>query len=244
MAADSDDDDDDYGDPLMLTNRLAAAGGTAAAHASSDNSEVIPIGPGGVDADGAPILSQLAMLPISTARVPLATNGALPTTNGIAPALAESSSAVSLPAGKSGDIDIDDDDVLRDRHYAPEDDFADWNFSVKFFRFIRVPPSRSGTPTPLSSSLAAAVTGGGSGLGGDASEGEEENRPSKPVPRASSRGGRRGGGAARGRKPRGGGGGGGARKRPAGYSSGDSDEDSPVERARPAKGRFFTLSWE
>jgi hypothetical protein len=152
----------------------------------------------------------------------------------------------------SGDVnnDIDEDDVLLDRQYAPEDDFVDWNFSVKFFRFIRAPPSRPDSPVPAAvngtaAATTAAVQGGRRASNTRqvmaSSEAESNSSKSSALPAAA---GRRGGGGAapRGRQARGGGGGGGSgKRRAAGYSSGESEEDSSVERPSKAKGQLLPI---
>jgi hypothetical protein len=152
----------------------------------------------------------------------------------------------------SGDVnnDIDEDDVLLDRQYAPEDDFVDWNFSVKFFRFIRAPPSRPDSPVPAAvngtaAATTAAVQGGRRASNTrqvmESSEAESNSSKSSALPAAA---GRRGGGGAapRGRQARGGGGGGGSgKRRAAGYSSGESEEDSSVERPSKAKGQLLPI---
>jgi len=75
-----------------------------------------------VDADGAPILSQLSQLPIAS-RVPPSTQGTVPMVNGTSKSKADS-------------------DFISDHEIAPEDDFVDLNFSIKFFQFIRAAPEK------------------------------------------------------------------------------------------------------
>ncbi len=240
MPADS---DDDYDDPLSVVGSgglsTVAANVTVVAAATISASPLRPQ----VDADGAPILSQLALLPIVSPRAP-SMNG-----SGTASTLLDPLTGV---VKVSGDVnnDIDEDDVLLDRHYAPEDDFVDWNFSVKFFRFIRAPPSRPDSPVAAAvngtaATTTAAVQGGRRASNTrqvmESSEADSNSSKSSALP-AAARGGRGGGGAApRGKQARGGGGGGRGKRRAAGYSSGDSDEDSSVERPSKAKGQLLPL---
>lgn len=254
VPADSDDDYDD--DSLLVTGSRQPAPAVAASSVTSSSAaaddDIIPVGPS-VDADGAPILSQLAMLPIVTPRNPSSPNiPPVVVANGstsVASAVEVSGLSTTGATNAVGDV-IDDDDVLLERHYSAEDDYVDWNFSVKFFRFIRCPPSRPATPPvqPFNGAAAAVLTGQYGSSGGqlqslvDTTGGEQEDSRSKepaPLPAVrGSRGGSRGGGggAARARKPRGGA----ARKRAAGSSSEDSD-DSPVERPSKARGEAGIL---
>jgi hypothetical protein len=232
------DSDDDYDDPLSVVGgglSSVAANVTVAAAATISASPLRPQ----VDADGAPILSQLALLPIVSPRAP-SMNG-----SGATSTLLDPLTGVVKVSG-DGNNDIDEDDVLLDRQYAPEDDFVDWNFSVKFFRFIRAPPSRPDSPVPAAvngtaAATTAAVQGGRRASNTrqvmESSEAESNSSKSSAIP-AAGRGGRGGGGGAapRGRQPRGGGGGGRGKRRAAGYSSGESDEDSSAERPSKAKG--------
>ena len=113
----SDDSEDDYGDPLSL-----ATPSTVPAAAAGLDPDIIPIMPEEVDADGAPILSQLAALPI-------------------APRPGSQPTAVTVNGTKpSAPKPARDEDFISDSELMPEDDFVDWNFSVKFFNFIRTPP--------------------------------------------------------------------------------------------------------
>ena len=237
MPADS---DDDYDDPLSVVGSglSAVAANVTVAAATVSASPLRPQ----VDADGAPILSQLALLPIVSPRAP-SMNGSGPST-----LLDPLTGVVKV----SGDVnnDIDEDDVLLDRQYAPEDDFVDWNFSVKFFRFIRAPPSRPDSPVSaaVNGTATAAVQGGRRASNTrqvmESSEAESNSSKSSALPAAAGRGGRGVGGAApRGRQPRGGGGGGRGKRRAAGYSSGESDEDSSVERPSKAKGQLLPCSF-
>jgi len=121
----SDDSEDDE-DPLSLRPPPAAAAGA--------DPDIIPIIPDAVDADGAPILSQLAALPIA----PL---------NSKAPSVAVVNGGPAKPAAPKA---ARDEDFLSDGELMPEDDFMDWNMSVKFFNFIRIPPVTTALkPTPV-----------------------------------------------------------------------------------------------
>jgi hypothetical protein len=235
------DSDDDYDDPLSVVGSglSAVAANVTVAAATVSASPLRPQ----VDADGAPILSQLALLPIVSPRAP-SMNGSGPST-----LLDPLTGVVKV----SGDVnnDIDEDDVLLDRQYAPEDDFVDWNFSVKFFRFIRAPPSRPDSPVPAAvngtaAATTAAVQGGRRASNTrqvmESSEAESNSSVSQSSvrPAAAGRGGR-GGAAPRGKQARGGGGGCRGKRRAAGYSSGESDEDSSVERPSKAKGQLLPL---
>ncbi len=238
MPADS---DDDYDDPLSVVGggglSTVAANVTVAAAATISATPLRPQ----VDADGAPILSQLALLPIVSPRAP-SLNG-----SGVASTLLDPLTGV---VKVSGDVnnDIDEDDVLLDRQYAPEDDFVDWNFSVKFFRFIRAPPSRPDSPVSAAvngTAATAAVQGGRRASNTkqvmESSEAESNSSKSSALP-AAGRGGRGGGGAVpRGKQARGGGGGGRGKRRAAGYTSGESEEDSSLERPSKAKGQLLPL---
>merc|ERR1719500_1859216 len=42
----------------------------------------------------------------------------------------------------------DDDDILVDKAYPPDQDYMDWNYSVKFFHFSREPPPPRRSPSP------------------------------------------------------------------------------------------------
>jgi len=232
------DSDDDYDDPLMVTPLPAvAANVTVAAAASSLIPPVLGVGRRmGVDADGAPILSQLAMLPIVSPRTILngsATVSTLPVVD------LSSGGGAKAPGGDPRGIDIDDDDVLVNRHYAPEDDFVDWNFSVKFFRFIRSAPSRPETPTPPTVNGSAAAVQQARPPAMESGEESNSNHSSmlSGISAGAGRGSRGGGAAPRGRQPRGDAGGGGRKRRVAGFTSEESDEDSPVERRSKAKGQ-------
>jgi len=101
----SDDSEDE--DPLSLPT-------PAKTTLTLEDPDIIPITPD-VDSDGAPILAQLATLPIAP-RANAFTNG------------------INKPAA--------DEDFLHDVDLPPEDDYVDWNFSVKFFQFLRNPPKR------------------------------------------------------------------------------------------------------
>jgi len=107
------DDSEDEGDPLAIKYPLSRPG-------LSLDADVIPITPI-VDADGAPIMAQLADLPIAPFSATTAVNG---------------------------EIVVDNVLPVTEEVILPEDDYVDWNFSVKFFQFIRTPPVAPSASSP------------------------------------------------------------------------------------------------
>ena len=221
----SDNSEDE--DPLSVPAKKPSS-----SYQSFGDPDIIAITPE-VDADGAPILSQLSQLPIASRVSPATQGGTVPVLNGTAKSKADS-------------------DFISDHELAPEDDFVDLNFSIKFFQFIRtapekpvppvveavtepselpppstvespvVPPLIIAKPKPPPAKPAAKPRGGGAkaprgrprGGGGSAKakryDTDEYSSDEEPKKKKAKRGGGRsggGGGAARGR-----GGGGGARK--------------------------------
>ena len=193
----SDDSEDE--DPLSLT----PAAKTAAANDTADL-EIIPISHE-VDADGAPILSQLANLPIAPRTATVATNG-----------------SVTKAAA--------DADFLHDVALPPEDDYLDWNFSVKFFQFIRAPPK------PLEPSTPAATDGEPAVISTEEARPDSppllttKSKPTKVKASPAARGGRCSRGGSRGRKR-----GGGSSKSKRTYESDDLEYSSDEPKKSKAK---------
>lgn len=213
-------DDSEEEDPLSVATPVANLSGLN--KAGSADPDIIPITPQ-VDADGAPILSQLAQLPIAPA-------AGLPPT------------ATSVDSGLAGKT-AGDSDFFRDGELPPEDDFVDWNFSVKFFQFVRTPPTCTDPSRQLTAGARASAShlldstnddhlAGSPSQALDASSGKQ--RPTAVAGRA-----RGGGRMARGR-PRGGSSGSNGGRSKRAYDSDDleySSDEPKRQRARRGGGR-------
>ena len=150
------DSDDEYDDPIGV--KTTTASGSTNGYTTIDDDDdisVIPIA-AMTDADGAPILSSTA----------IPTN--VPTNNFLASNhVAGSGSPGVGPMANTGagkpraEVEKDlDDDVLVQKRFPPETDYMDWNYSVKFFHFLRdpPPPRRSPTPPPSPAADSASIS--------------------------------------------------------------------------------------
>ncbi len=137
----SDDDSEDDGDPLAIKDPLSVAA-------------VLP--------DSDPV-SQLAKLPIAPAAlVPksivngMVLPGTTPLPGSKAAAAANNVQTTAAGAASSAASNTPvNDDFLDDIALAPEDNYTDWNYSIKFFTFFRGVPDKntkisSHEPVPVS----------------------------------------------------------------------------------------------
>jgi len=137
------DSDDDYSEPppkKALTNSKVSVD-------DDDDISVIPIAEM-VDKDGAPILTDTAIpsnIPVNTF---LASN--MSSGNSSSNSVTISNNSVNNSLSKQVSLD---DDLDPKRAFPQELDYMDWNYSVKFFQFLRDPPPdyrKSPTPPPPS----------------------------------------------------------------------------------------------
>ena len=137
------DSDDDYSEPppkKALTNSKVSVD-------DDDDISVIPIAEM-VDKDGAPILTDTAIpsnIPVNTF---LASN--MSSGNSSSNSVTISNNSVNNSLSKQVSLD---DDLDPKRAFPQELDYMDWNYSVKFFQFLREPPPdyrKSPTPPPPS----------------------------------------------------------------------------------------------
>ena len=140
------DSDDDYAEPApvkkLTTNTNNSNGYTTI---DDDDISVIPIAPM-TDSDGAPILTSTAIPNNVPTNNTLASNHIMSPTSG----------TVTL-TNKQRDLD---DDVLVPRRFPPEQDYMDWNYSIKFFHFLRdaPPPRKSPSPPPSPAADSASIS--------------------------------------------------------------------------------------
>ena len=134
------DSDDDYEDPIGVARPKQTSAPSNGAIDDDDDISVIPISTM-TDADGAPILTSTAIptnVPVNTF---LASNNMGGTPGSPRLGMTNNTSLVNV------DKDLEDD-VLVKKKVAPELDYMDWNYSVKFFHFLRDPPPPRRSPTP------------------------------------------------------------------------------------------------
>ena len=131
------DSDDDYVEPVSKPRLPASSNGKATTIDDDDDISIIPIAPM-CDADGAPILSDTA-IPVN-----------IPTNNFLSSNMGSSggSPMVILTNPSHNKQKELDDDLFTKKSFPPELDYCDWNYSVKFYQFLREAPPARKSPTP------------------------------------------------------------------------------------------------
>ena len=142
----SDSEDDEYAAPAPPVKKVTSSTSNGYTTIDDDDISVIPIAPM-TDSDGAPLLSSTAI----PTNVP--TNNTLASNHIMSPA----TGSVTLTNTQQRDIE---DDVLAPKRFAPELDYCDWNYSVKFFQFLRdaPPPRKEDTPPPSPAADSASIS--------------------------------------------------------------------------------------
>ena len=143
----SDSDDDEYAAPAPPVKKVTPSTNNSNGYTTIDDDDisVIPIAPM-TDSDGAPLLSSTAI----PTNVP--TNNTLASNQIMSPA----TTTVTLTNTQQRELE---DDVLAPKRFAPELDYCDWNYSVKFFQFLRdaPPPRKEDTPPPSPAADSASI---------------------------------------------------------------------------------------
>jgi len=140
VSADSDDED-----PLQMKEDNGVVEKNKKNGAEVVSGDVIPVEV--LDDDGAPVRGSTAVaVELTTSEISTAIPNDVPVNivpdhnNPKEPAVGTSVTATVRPE--------DDDDLLCDKVYPADEDYMDWNYSVKYFRFIREPPPQPKPTTP------------------------------------------------------------------------------------------------
>ena len=150
----SDSDDDEYAAP-----RPAPAASSASKNGvttiDDDEISVIPIM---TDADGAPILGHNP----APAPTHIPVNNLIGNGSNI-PSIINNRSLLNKNGQQQQQVQKKpekflDDDVFVKKNYAQDVDYCDWNYSVKFFQFLRDPPPPRKSPSPPPSPPADSVS--------------------------------------------------------------------------------------